>query len=126
MISVPRDPTRSTSRRCNELEILGERKLRRELSFQVGSVFRVELGATGRPDQLLASPNMSNAFSRLSSRRGFLFMGIVAAVGAFPGCGDSSMNEVQEPAAKGNRNRLDMLGEKSQALIEKNKKKKRR
>jgi hypothetical protein len=66
---------------------------------------------------------MSNAFSRPSSRREFLLMGIVAAAGAFSGCGDTSVNKVQEPTPKGNLKRLEMLGQKAEAALKNNKKK---
>jgi hypothetical protein len=66
---------------------------------------------------------MSNALSRPSSRRGFLFMGILATAGAFPGCGDTPVNKVQEPIPKGNLKRLEMLGQKAEAALKNNKKK---
>jgi hypothetical protein len=47
-------------------------------------------------------------------------MAVLAVAGATGGCSESPVTEVKEPnLQKGNRKRLDMLGEKSRAVAEK-------
>ncbi len=64
---------------------------------------------------------MSNAFSRLLSRRGFLFMGTLAVAGSIVGCSDSAPTKLEEPTLqKGNRKRLDsLIKEKADKAAEK-------
>jgi hypothetical protein len=66
---------------------------------------------------------MSNVFSRPSSRRGLLCMGVVAVAGLLVGCGEPSTNRVESPTlAKGNKKRLDALKEQAEQAALKKKK----